>query len=160
LAGHPFVVMTATLSKSLGAMGGAVLGSAALVDHLTNQARPIIFDTGLAPAPTAAALTALRRVRQHPTFPARIQNRGGELADRLGVPRSAGAVLSVPMRSPQAAVAVQATALAAGVRVGCFRPPSVPDGISRLRITTHAGLDGARWAHAVDVLARVHRPRP
>ncbi|MEV5541785.1 8-amino-7-oxononanoate synthase [Saccharopolyspora shandongensis] len=154
LADDRHVVMTATLSKSLGAMGGAVLGSAALIDHLTNRARPFIFDTGLAPAPTAGALAALRRLRGQPGFPARIHQRGGELADRLGVPRSAGAVLSVPMPSPQVAVAAQAAALAAGVRVGCFRPPSVPDGISRLRITTHVGLDDERWAQAVDVLAR------
>ncbi|MGW5642474.1 8-amino-7-oxononanoate synthase [Saccharopolyspora sp. NPDC003752] len=154
LAGDRHVVMTATLSKSLGAMGGAVLGSAALMDHLTNRARPFIFDTGLAPAPTAGALAALRRLRGKPGFPAQIHQRGGELADRLGVPRSAGAVLSVPMPSPQIAVAAQAAALASGVRVGCFRPPSVPDGISRLRITTHVGLDDQRWARAVDVLAR------
>ncbi|MER6987560.1 8-amino-7-oxononanoate synthase [Saccharopolyspora hirsuta] len=163
MADHPHVVMTATLSKSLGAMGGAVLGSAVLVDHLVNRARPFIFDTGLAPAPTAAALAALRCLREHPARPSGIHERGAELADRLGVPRSAGAVLSVPMPSPQVAVAAQATALAAGVRVGCFRPPSVPDGISRLRITTHAGLDDARWEHAVDALVRVvkeHRRWP
>jgi 8-amino-7-oxononanoate synthase len=163
MADHPHVVLTATLSKSLGAMGGAVLGSAALIDHLTNRARPFIFDTGLAPAPTAGALTALRRLREPPDLPLRIHQRCGELADRLGVRRSAGAVLSVPMPSPQVAVAAQAAAFAAGVRVGCFRPPSVPDGISRLRITTHVGLDDERWAHAVDVLAHViddHRRQP
>ncbi|MGW1680043.1 8-amino-7-oxononanoate synthase [Saccharopolyspora sp. NPDC002376] len=163
MAGNPHVVMTATLSKSLGAMGGAVLGSAALVDHLVNRARPFIFDTGLAPAPTAAALTALSCLRRQPTRPSRIHQRGGELADRLGVPRSAGAVLSVPMPSPQVAIAAQAAALADGVRVGCFRPPSVPDGISRLRITTHVGLDDERWEHAVDVLVHVvkdHRSSP
>ncbi|MFI0464207.1 8-amino-7-oxononanoate synthase [Saccharopolyspora sp. 5N102] len=154
LADDRHVVMTATLSKSLGAMGGAVLGSVALIDHLTNRARPFIFDTGLAPAPTSGALAALRRLRGQPGFPALIHQRGGELADRLGVPRSAGAVLSVPMPSPQVAVAAQAAALATGVRVGCFRPPSVPDGISRLRITTHVGLDDERWARAVELLAR------
>ncbi|SFW77949.1 8-amino-7-oxononanoate synthase [Amycolatopsis australiensis] len=160
LGGHPNVVMTATLSKSFGAMGGAVLGSPALIDHLVNRARPFIFDTGLAPAATAGALAALRVLRAEPGLPARIHERGAALADRLGVPRSAGAVLSVPMPSPQRAVAAQAEALAAGVRVGCFRPPSVPDGISRLRITTHVGLDDARWAHAVDVVARVVESRP
>ncbi|SEF79022.1 8-amino-7-oxononanoate synthase [Saccharopolyspora kobensis] len=160
---HPNVVMTATLSKSLGAMGGAVLGSAALVDHLVNRARPFIFDTGLAPAPTAAALTALRCLRRQPALPLRIHQRGAELADRLGVRRSAGAVLSVPMPSPQVAVAAQAAALEAGVRVGCFRPPSVPDGVSRLRVTARAGLADARWEHAVEALARVvkdHRRWP
>ncbi len=46
--------MTATLSKSLGAQGGAVLGSPALMEHLVNRARPFIFDTALAPAAPAA----------------------------------------------------------------------------------------------------------
>ncbi|OXM67155.1 MULTISPECIES: 8-amino-7-oxononanoate synthase [Amycolatopsis] len=155
LGGHPHVVMTATLSKSLGAMGGAVLGSATLVDHLINRARPFIFDTGLAPAPAAGALAALRALRGEPHLPARIHERSAALARRLGVPSSAGAVLSVPMPSPHRALATQADALTAGVRVGCFRPPSVPDGVSRLRITTHAGLDDTRWTYAVDVLARV-----
>ncbi|WP_277676318.1 8-amino-7-oxononanoate synthase, partial [Saccharopolyspora rectivirgula] len=94
LADHPHVVMTATLSKSLGAMGGAVLGSAALVDHLTNRARPFIFDTGLAPAPVAGARAALEELRVRPELPERVRDRGGELAERLGLPRPAGAVLS------------------------------------------------------------------
>jgi len=42
-----------------------------------------------------------------------------------------------------------------GVRVGCFRPPSVPDGISRLRITTNAGVPAEAWDRACDVLAKV-----
>ncbi|GAA4874472.1 8-amino-7-oxononanoate synthase [Saccharopolyspora cebuensis] len=157
LAGHPQVVLTATLSKSLGAMGGAVLGSHAVLDHLVNRARPFVFDTALAPAPTAGALRALHLLRAEPALPSRIHRRGGELADHLGVPRSAGAVLSVPMPSPRAALAAQAAALEAGVRVGCFRPPSVPDGTSRLRITTRAGLPEDRWAHALDVLTRLTR---
>ncbi|MHA6800042.1 8-amino-7-oxononanoate synthase [Bounagaea algeriensis] len=155
LAEQPHVVMTATQSKSLGAMGGAVLGRAELIDHLTNRARPFIFDTGLAPSPTAGALAALRQLRRHPDLPSRIHRRAGELADRLGVPRSAGAVLSVPMPSPRAAVSAQNAALAAGVRVGCFRPPSVPDGISRLRITCGAGLTDRDWGRAVEVLRGV-----
>ena len=155
LAGNPQVVVTATLSKSLGAMGGAVLGSVALIDHVTNVARPFIFDTGLAPAPAAGAQAALRVLRERPDLPSWIHRRSGELAERLGVRSSAGAVLSVPMPSPQVSVAAQAAARARGVRVGCFRPPSVPDGISRLRITTHAGLDEQAWSDAVEVLASV-----
>lgn len=163
LADQPHVVMTATQSKSLGSMGGVVLGSVALIDHLTNRARPFIFDTGLAPAPTAGALAALRQLRLRPDLPSGIHQRGGELADWLDVPRSAGAVLSVPMPSPQAAVSAQEAALVAGVRVGCFRPPSVPDGVSRIRITSRAGLDDERWARAVDVLVGIvdeHRRGP
>ncbi|MDI2027085.1 8-amino-7-oxononanoate synthase [Saccharopolyspora sp. TS4A08] len=151
----PQVVMTATLSKSLGAMGGAVLGSPELVEHLVNRARPFIFDTALAPAPTAGALAALRLLRDRPDLPERIHHRAARLAERLGVTRSAGAVLSVPMSSPQRALAAQDAARQAGVRVGCFRPPSVPDGVSRLRITTQAGIAEDAWDRAVEVLAGV-----
>ncbi|MBU2698732.1 8-amino-7-oxononanoate synthase [Pimelobacter sp. 30-1] len=153
LAGLPHVVVTATLSKSLGAQGGAVLGSPALREHLVNRARPLIFDTGLAPAPTAGALAALRTLRDRPALGATVRSRVAELADVLGVAAPAGAVLSVPMSSPQAAVAAQAAALEAGLRVGCFRPPSVPDGISRLRITASAGVPDDDWARAVATLA-------
>ena len=156
LAGHPSVVVTATLSKALGAQGGAVLGSPALVDHLVNTARPFIFDTGLAPSPAAGALAALRVLREQPGLPSLVHRRIADLGRALGVTDlPAGAVLSVPMPSPQVALTAQAACLAGGLRVGCFRPPSVPDGISRLRITVNAGLGDADWAHAVDVLTRV-----
>ena len=155
LAGLAHVVMTATLSKALGSQGGAVLGSAALVDHLVNRARPFIFDTALAPAATGAALAALSEVRRRPQLAEVVRRRMDDLAASLGVEPSAGAVLSVPMPSPQAAVAAQAAALQQGVRVGCFRPPSVPDGISRLRVTVNAGVRDDDWQRATEVLVAV-----
>jgi 8-amino-7-oxononanoate synthase len=155
LAGLPHVVVTATLSKSLGSQGGAVLGSRALVEHLVNRARPFIFDTGLAPAPTAGALAALRVVRDHPELGARVRARSAEAAATLDVEAPAGAVLSVPMPSPRAASDARDEALALGVRVGCFRPPSVPDGVSRLRVTCGAGASDADWSRALGVIAKV-----
>jgi 8-amino-7-oxononanoate synthase len=155
LAGHPNVVVTATLSKALGAQGGAILGSTALRDHLINHARPFIFDTALAPAPTAGALAALRLLVDQPSRVSLIHERVADLCDRLRVDRPAGAVVSVPMATPRLALEAQAAAYAEGVRVGCFRPPSVPDGISRLRITTNAGVSDADWQRAEDVLAKV-----
>lgn len=155
LAGRPGVILTATLSKSLGSQGGAVLGPAMLIDHLVNAARPFIFDTGLTPASTAAALAATRIARAQPELAARIHARVDALADLLDVTRPAGAVLSVPMPSPAAALAAQAELLADGVRVGCFRPPSVPDGVSRLRITASAGVLDNDWERAVKALDAV-----
>lgn len=155
LAGHPNVVVTATLSKSLGSQGGAVLGPPALREHLVNRARPFIFDTALAPAPTAAALAALRVLRARPELSDLVRGRVRTLADALGVVAPDGAVLSIPMPSPQAAVAAQAAALAEGIRVGCFRPPSVPDGVSRLRATASAGIAEPDWERAVEVLVAV-----
>ena len=155
LAGHPHVLVTATLSKSLGSQGGAVLGPQTVVDHLVNRARPFIFDTGLAPAAAGGALEALRQLRARPELSDVVRRRMADLASALGVAPSAGAVLSVPMPSPQAAVAARAAALAQGVTVGCFRPPSVPDGVSRLRVTVGAGVSEADWGRAVDVLVAV-----
>ncbi len=63
IAGEPDVVLTVTLSKSLGAQGGAVLGNPVVVDHLVNTARAFIFDTGLAPSSAAAASAALDVLR-------------------------------------------------------------------------------------------------
>lgn len=155
LAGRPDVVVTATLSKSLGSQGGAVLGPAALVEHLVNTARPFIFDTGLNPAAAAAALAAARIARAEPALAATVHARVDGLAELLGVAPPAGAVLSVPMPSPRAAVAAQAELLAEGVRVGCFRPPSVPDGISRLRVTASAGVAEEEWQRATKALDAV-----
>ncbi len=155
LAGRPDVLVTATLSKSLGSQGGAILGPQAVLDHLVNTARPFIFDTGLAPASASAALAAARVARSRPDLADIIRARVTELARTLGIPAPAGAVLSVPMPSPEAAVSAQADLLAEGVRVGCFRPPSVPDGVSRLRVTAGAGVTDEEWdraAKAIDTI--------
>lgn len=157
LADRPNVIVTATLSKSLGSQGGAILGTTALIEHLINTARPFIFDTGLNPAATAAALTATRITRIHPQLAATVHARVTALADLLDVPAPAGAVLSVPMPSPSDALGAQAELLTGGVRVGCFRPPSVPDGISRLRITASAGMAPEDWQRATQALHSVTR---
>lgn len=155
LAGREYVVATATLSKSLGAQGGVVLGSALVREHLINTARPFIYDTGLAPAAAGGALAALGVVRERPDLVARVHEVAAALAGACGVDTPAGAVLSVPMPGPREALAAVATAAEAGVRIGCFRPPSTPDGISRLRLTAHAGIADDDLGRAVDVLKAV-----
>lgn len=155
LADHPHVVVTATLSKALGSQGGAVLGPVTLREHLVNRARPFIFDTALAPAAAAGALAAVHRAWAQPELAALVHLRVRELADALGVPVPDGAVLSVPMPSPERAVAARDAAVAQGVRVGCFRPPSVPDGVSRLRITASAGVSELDWQRAIELLAGI-----
>ncbi|WP_373427934.1 8-amino-7-oxononanoate synthase [Arthrobacter globiformis] len=149
LAGHPNVIVTATLSKALGSQGGAVLGSVLLREHVLNRARSFIFDTGLAPASAAGALAAVRIIREEPWRAASVHSNAAALAaglapalaNRGAVPdRTAGAVQSIPMPSAESALAAAESARSAGVRIGCFRPPSVPDGIPRLRLTARATL--------------------
>ncbi len=147
------LVVTTSLSKSLATQGGAALCSELVRDHLINAARPFIFDTGLTPACAGAALAALRILRAEPERAERVRSAAGRLADALGVDRPAGAVLSAPMPGPAEALAAVARAGEAGVRIGCFRPPSTPDGTSRLRLTAHATLTETEIAHATTVLS-------
>jgi 8-amino-7-oxononanoate synthase len=159
LAGDPDVVVTLTLSKSLGSQGGAVLGPAAVIDHLVNTARTFIFDTGLAPAAAGAALAALRLLRREPQRAARAREVATALhtrltAEGLSAVRPDAAVVSVRAPSPERAVRWAADCREAGLAVGCFRPPSVPDGVSRLRLTARADLTEEQIEHAVDVISR------
>jgi len=155
LAGAPDVVMTTTLSKALGSQGGAVLGPAAVRAHLIDSARPFIFDTGLAPAAVGAARAALDVLRAEPWRPDAVLRHAGELASICGpgVPQSA--VVSVILGDPEVALAAATACLDAGVRVGCFRPPTVPAGTSRLRLTARASLDAAELEIARQVLTDV-----
>ncbi|KKD03347.1 8-amino-7-oxononanoate synthase [Streptomyces sp. WM6386] len=157
LAGAEDVVVTVTLSKSLGSQGGAVLGPARVIDHLVNAARTFIFDTGLAPAAAGAALAALHLLRREPTRAARAREVAAELHARLTAAgheavRPDAAVVSVRAPSPEEAVQWAADCRTAGLSVGCFRPPSVPDGISRLRLTARADLSEAQIERAVRVI--------
>ncbi|MFF8908927.1 8-amino-7-oxononanoate synthase [Streptomyces olivaceoviridis] len=157
LAGAEDVVVTATLSKSLGSQGGVVLGPARVIDHLVNAARTFIFDTGLAPAAAGAALAALRLLEREPERAARARAVAADLYARLTAAgleavRPDAAVVSVRAPSPERAVRWAADCRTAGLAVGCFRPPSVPDGISRLRLTARADLSGAEIERAVRVI--------
>ncbi len=156
LAGAPDVVMTTTLSKALGSQGGAVLGPAAVRAHLIDTARTFIFDTGLAPAAVGAALAALRVLEGRPQLAAAVLARAAELARICDVSETpTSAVVSVILGDPEVAAAAAAACLERGVRVGCFRPPSVPAGTSRLRLTARAALTDDEIAVAAGVLTEV-----
>jgi 8-amino-7-oxononanoate synthase len=158
LAGADDVVATVTLSKSLGSQGGAVLGPAAVTAHLVDTARSFIFDTGLAPASVGAALAALRVLREEPGRPARVLRAAAALADAAGVPAPPSAVVSVVLGEPAVAFAAAQRCAERGLRVGCFRPPSVPEGTSRLRLTARATLTDDDLALVRTVLAEVLAP--
>jgi 8-amino-7-oxononanoate synthase len=147
---EPDVVRTVTLSKSLGSQGGAVLGPGMLRDHLVDTARAFVFDTGLAPPSVGAALAALPLVT--PERVAALASVGASLADALDVPPTPGAVLRVVLGDPHRAVAAQQACRAAGVRVGCFRPPSVPVDGSCLRLTARADLTPDEVSRAASVV--------
>lgn len=156
LAGAPDIVMTTTLSKALGSQGGVVLGPAAVRDHLIDAARPFIFDTGLAPAAVGAAWAALNVLIAEPWRAQAVLDHAAGLASICAVPeRPESAVVSVILGEPDVAFGAAVACLDRGVRVGCFRPPTVPAGTSRLRLTARASLTDDEMRLASEVLADV-----
>lgn len=151
LAGESDLVVTATLSKALAAQGGAVLASHRVRAHLIDAARTFIFDTGLAPAAVGAARAALRVLRADPGMAGRVLGRAAEIARIADVPAPESAVVSVVLGDAQVAYDAAMACRERGLEVGCFRPPSVPEGTSRLRITARADLSTAD----IDTIAAV-----
>ncbi|MFE2139482.1 aminotransferase class I/II-fold pyridoxal phosphate-dependent enzyme, partial [Streptomyces sp. NPDC059466] len=116
-------------------------------------------DTVRAPAGGGAALAALRLLRREPARADRARAVATALhtrltAEGLEAVRPDAAVVSVRAPSPERAVRWAADCREAGLAVGCFRPPSVPDGISRLRLTARADLTDAQIEQAVRVISR------
>ena len=152
LADAAHVVTTLSCGKALGSQGGAILAADTIIDELVNTGRSVIFDTALAPAAAAAAAAAARRIDRDPGLAARLRSVAEAIAGAAGVVVQPGAVQSVPAPSPVAARLAADELAREGLLVGCFRPPSVPDGVSRLRLAARADLDPSRAASAAQAV--------
>ncbi|MFI6573770.1 8-amino-7-oxononanoate synthase [Nocardia fluminea] len=155
LAGEPDLVITATLSKAFAAQGGVVLADARIRAHLIDAARTFIFDTGLAPAAVGAARAALSLLRRDPSMATRVLDRAADIARIAGVGAPDSAVVSVVLGEARVAFDAAQACRARGLDVGCFRPPSVPEGTSRLRLTARADLTTAELETIAEVLGDV-----
>ena len=153
-------VLMGTLGKALGTAGAFVAGDAALIEAIVQFARPYIYTTAMPAALAAATRAALRLVRddtegRRAMLTANIARfRAG--AAQLGLPISASATAIQPLvlGSSEAAVRAAHALEAAGFLVVAIRPPTVPQGAARLRITLSAAhsemqIDGLLGALAV-----------
>ncbi len=129
-------VSVGTLSKALGGFGAYACASKATCEVLLNQARSLVFSTALPAAVCAAAEAALGQLQQ-PERRAALHARMAQLAAGLGA-RADSAVFSVVLGTPEAALAAAASLREAGLLVKAIRPPTVPEGTSRLRIAVSA----------------------
>jgi 8-amino-7-oxononanoate synthase len=148
-------IRVGTLSKALGSLGGFVAGARRLIDHLVNRAPALIYSTALPPAAAAAALTALAIVQAEPWRRERVRALGDRLrgvlmAAGFDVLPSTGPIVPVPLGDPTRAVARAARLRDRGFLVPAIRPPTVPEGTSRLRISLTA-------AHSDDDVAGLVR---
>lgn len=152
-----------TLSKALGGFGAYVCGSAALREVLINQARPLVFSTALPPAVCAAAECALALLagpERRASLQARITQLSAGLQG-LGYPaRPDSAVFSVMGGEPQVAMAASARLAEQGLLVKAIRPPTVPVGTSRLRISVSAAHSEADVARLLSLVSPLPDPRP
>ncbi len=143
-AAERVTVKVGTLSKALGSVGGFVAGPRPLIDWLTNHARPLIFSTAAPPASVAAAREALRIAIAETWRRVRARGLGDRLRIGLGaagydVIRSAGPIVPVLLGEPEIALELSVRLAGRGFLVPAIRPPSVPEGTSRLRVVASAG---------------------
>jgi 8-amino-7-oxononanoate synthase len=151
-------VLMATLGKALGVAGAFVAGSAALIDCLVQLARTYVYTTAMPPALAAAASAAVEIARDDHERRARLRRRIAQFRAGAGV---AGiALLPSPTPIQPVMVGASATALAisqrledAGFYVPAIRPPTVPAGKARLRVTLSAAHQESDVAALLDVLA-------
>jgi 8-amino-7-oxononanoate synthase len=146
-----------TLSKALGSAGGFIAASALLIDYLRHRARGFVFDTAPAPAAVGAALAAVEVVLAEPDRRARLHRQTGRLraaleAGGLSPLPGESAILPVLVGDPRRAMAISAAARAGGVIAPAIRPPSVPEGGSRLRLTVSPGFDDSLIDRAAEVV--------
>jgi len=139
-------LLVSTLGKSLGAQGAYTLfHDGTLREWLLNAAAEFIYSTHLAPPAAGAALAALGRVRELAAEREAWHelSRSWRTAMReagANVPDGKSPIVPAQLGSAERTVAVQAELLKRGFRVSCIRPPTVPDGTARLRISLRRGL--------------------
>lgn len=143
IGSHPRVIQMGTLSKALGSLGGFVVGSRALIDYLIQKARGLIYSTALPPAVLAAALAAMDLLEKEPERRRRLWDLRHRLhrgLQELGLNTlgSQSPILPILFKDTQAAVHVSKRLWEEGIFVPAIRPPTVPRGKNRLRLSVMA----------------------
>jgi 8-amino-7-oxononanoate synthase len=143
-----------TLSKAVGCYGGYLCASHAVAELVRNRARSFVYSTGLPPGTVAAASRALELIATDKELVRRPLARAREFTAALGLLPAQSAIVSLIMGSATRALAASAALRAVGFLVAAIRPPTVPAGTSRLRLTFSA----AHTAEQVAALAAAVRP--
>jgi 8-amino-7-oxononanoate synthase len=144
-----------TLSKAIGGYGGYLCASAAVVDLIRNRARTLIYSTGLPPAIVAAAIAALDVIEREPGYAALPVKNAKMFARYAGLSEPASPIVPVVLGDAEAALAASRLLEEHGFLVTAIRPPTVPEGTARLRLTFTAQHPDAE----IERLAEIVRGR-
>ena len=158
----PYVdLQIGTLSKALASEGGYVTGKKIYMDYLINKSRPFIFSTALSPATLASANTALNLLREnHEEYLSALRRNTRRMRELL----SEGGLNVVEGETPIIPIIIGPAKLAGefakkledeGILVSAIRPPSVPTGESRLRLTIIATHTIEEIENTADILIRI-----
>jgi 8-amino-7-oxononanoate synthase len=155
-------VLIGTLGKAFGSYGAYVCASEQMVRYLLNTARPLIFSTAPSPPSVAGALAALDLLEERPHKVARLHGAARTLRDALsgegfGVKQSDMHIVPLVVGDSEDAMRLCQAALERGVFAQAIRPPTVPDGTSRLRLAAMASHTTGELQQAAKVLADAAR---
>lgn len=157
LEGQPNIISLHTCGKALGVMGALVTCPSVIRDFLVNRARSFIYATAPSPLLAAAVRAALeisaRQSERRETLHKRVALAGELLHEKLGIVASGSQIQPIIVGSDARAVAFANAMRARGFDVRAIRPPTVPEGTARLRITLTLNTDDATVAALIDALA-------
>lgn len=152
-----YVVQMGTLSKALGSQGGFLAGSRAFVDLMVQSAPGFIYTTGINPAAVGAALGALAVMRREPARIARLARNALALREAADTEVLPSPIVPVILGEPEAALEASRALERVGAFAPAIRPPTVPRGTSRLRLSVQADhgmrLEGAETTPEQSYLA-------
>jgi 8-amino-7-oxononanoate synthase len=141
-----------TLSKALGAYGGYLCASQPVIDLIRNRARTLIYSTGLPPAIVAAAIAALDLIEREPALCDQPLRKAKSFTAFAGLPGAQSAIVPVVIGEPDATLRAARLLEGEGFLVVPIRPPTVPAGTARLRLTFSAAHPDAEVERLADVV--------
>ena len=153
-ARSPRIVYMATLGKALGGYGAFVAGEAAMIEELMQRARTYMYSTALPPMAAAAARAAIEWLQEDDAPVARLRQRISDFRQacvqrKIALAESSTAIQPLVVGSAERALGISSRLRAEGFLVPAIRPPTVPEGTSRLRIS----LSAAHEREDVEALA-------
>ncbi|HUL88159.1 MAG TPA: 8-amino-7-oxononanoate synthase [Pseudolabrys sp.] len=131
----PVPLQMGTLSKAIGSYGGYLCASAPIIELMRNRARTLIYSTGLPPASVAAAIAALDVIEREPAYAALPVQKAKAFTRRAGLPDAQSPIVPIVIGSEESALAASQFLANEGYLVVAIRPPTVPAGTARLRLT-------------------------
>jgi 8-amino-7-oxononanoate synthase len=134
----PVPLQMGTLSKAVGAYGGYLCASSAVIDLIRNRARTLIYSTGLPPSCVAASIAALDLIEREPGYAALPVQKAKAFTKAAGLPEAQSPIVPVIIGTEVATLAASQMLADEGYLAAAIRPPTVPDGTARLRLTFNA----------------------